>query len=443
MANLRGHVALHNEGWKVIPSTKKSLNYCYQKSIVTSKDAWRELAHNIKTDSVEFKESMKKNPGEAKDLLKKIHKMGTQHRKRVHKATKNTVKFEWRYGKESFKKAWDKLLLGTIHLSKRTKDDWWELKNIPGNFFKEVDQDFKKVKVIIKKLRGEKSKEIDVSWSESIKKASEEWNKEYKRSGTKRNSLEALPSIMWGHVKAFYYGVLKPTVKSIYKGGKKTVKVVGKVTRRLTIYPAGGAIIISGRAIYSLGKVFFYSGKIGIKFLSPTVEAGLLSGMGMLSMAAIAPTYTTGVSLGVFDQVAMSAVVAPSASAGKMMIDTSVYSGKYVGLMFYDLTKTAGKVTTGVFKSGVVLGYNAMTVIPVHMTMGVFDSAIFLAWDGPRLVIAYAKGEIDGNSINDLPVGSVVDLKKLKEKNIQVEVLSDDPKVIKKVLKKIPEDLRE
>jgi len=99
-----------------------------------------------------------------------------------------------------------------------------------------------------------------------------------------------------------------------------------------------------------------------------------------------------------------------------------------------------------------VLGYNALTAIPTHVVLGVEDTAVFLAWDGPRLVIATAKGRIkakdsktgESHSVGDLPVGTVVDLKKLEQQEgVKVEVLSTDSAVIKDVLEKIPSDVRE
>ena len=73
--------------------------------------------------------------------------------------------------------------------------------------------------------------------------------------------------------------------------------------------------------------------------------------------------------------------------------------------------------------------------------MGTVDGAIFLAWDGPRVVIAAAKGELKsqdkkGNiSAGELPVGSVVDLNRLRETGgVEVAIISEDAAVIKDVL---------
>jgi hypothetical protein len=113
----------------------------------------------------------------------------------------------------------------------------------------------------------------------------------------------------------------------------------------------------------------------------------------------------------------------------------------------YDAAAGVTKVAIHQAASGVVLGYNALTAIPTHVLLGAGDAAIFLAWDGPRLVIASAKGEVGSKDekakLSDLPVGTVVDLKKLRDAGVAVDLLTADENVIKEVLWKLQNDLRE
>ena len=158
-------------------------------------------------------------------------------------------------------------------------------------------------------------------------------------------------------------------------------------------------------------------------------------------------TYVTGTTVGVVNQAAFIGA-APIATVGSDITLSAVDAGKYVTFVSYDAVAGTSKVVINQASAAVVLGYNALTAIPAHAFMGVADSAVFLAYDGPRLVVAYAKGEItdaDGVSIgiDSLPVGSVVDLNALEAEGISVNVLSDDPAVIKKVLENLPGDLRE
>ena len=101
--------------------------------------------------------------------------------------------------------------------------------------------------------------------------------------------------------------------------------------------------------------------------------------------------------------------------------------------MIYDFSKGSTQSVYYALKSGVVLSYAALTVIPTHLLLSVPDATIFLAWDGPRLVIASVKGNYKG--FDSLPVGSVVDLEEARKQG-KVEILTDDQTIVKKVLEK-------
>ena len=198
-----------------------------------------------------------------------------------------------------------------------------------------------------------------------------------------------------------------------------------------------------------MGLTVYYVGKTGIKIVSPTVEGGLLSGMSLLSAGAVPVTYVTGGTVGAINQVAFTAA-GPAVAAGEAAVTTTVNTAGYVGFLAYDGVRGTTRVVINQAKTGIVIGYNAATAIPAHAVMGAVDTAIFLAWDGPRLVIASAQGRLkstDGKeefSAGDLPVGTAVDLKKLeKSDGIEIKVISEDPAVIRDVLQKLPCDLRE
>ena len=79
--------------------------------------------------------------------------------------------------------------------------------------------------------------------------------------------------------------------------------------------------------------------------------------------------------------------------------------------------------------------------------MGAADSVILLAWDGPRLILAKVSGRITRGTeafpVNDLPVGAVIDLEKLREeKDVKVENLEVTPDELQKILEKAPDDFR-
>jgi len=139
-------------------------------------------------------------------------------------------------------------------------------------------------------------------------------------------------------------------------------------------------------------------------------------------------------------------VAAPAAGVTQGVVTGTADTLMYGALVTYDAVAGTTKVFVNQVKSGVVLGYNALTAIPSQLLLGTVNSAVFLFWDGPRLTIATLKGEVDykGQSLQPgaLPVGSVIDLKTLSQENPgQLQIITDDPQVIENVLESLPKDL--
>ncbi|MCK5072351.1 MAG: hypothetical protein KAQ98_02930 [Bacteriovoracaceae bacterium] len=439
-ANFRGQKALYNDGWLIIPSTQKSLEYCHERSIGTAKEAWLEVMNKASDGSNEFYQSIRKKPEHFKRAVKFFHKYGKKGRKWINKKTDKIVSLEYEYSRKNFKKAWDSILIGTIHMNDLVHDDWERLKAIPVSYPSRIKNDFKKLKEMVSFLRSKKKNDIEVSWSDALSKARLEWNSEYEKSGRKKNTLVALPYVLWGHVKALWYGLIKPAGEEIEKKGtytgKKTMKWIGKGV----LFPVAGVVIISGRTIFSLGGIIYYTTKIGVKIIAKTVEGGLLASVSMLSVASTAPTWVAGKTAGAMNQVALST----SGVVGGASFTTLAAAGsstRYAGQLLYLFGKETGKLISGTTVSGVVLGYNALTQLPVQTFLTAVNGTVFLVYDGPKLFLAYANGDIAGSSVTELPVGSVVNMKELDKRGVKVKILTEDEKVIQKVLKKLPYDL--
>ena len=167
-----------------------------------------------------------------------------------------------------------------------------------------------------------------------------------------------------------------------------------------------------------------------------------------MSSSVVPVTYAAGGTLAAVNQVAFT-VAGPVAGTAQGVATTTVDTATYVGLVTYDATKGVTKVVINQAASGVVLGYNALTAIPTHLLLGVVDTVV-LAWEGPNLVVVALKGQLktggdspDKVSLGDLPVGTVVDMKKLEQsQGIKAEIISTDPAVIRDVLERLPDDLR-
>lgn len=206
---------------------------------------------------------------------------------------------------------------------------------------------------------------------------------------------------------------------------------------------------MTGRTIQAAGLTLFYTGRTGVKLISPTVESGLLTSLAILSVGAIPATAAGGTMYGAVNQVAFT-TAGPTAAVGEAAALTTFDTGKYVGFVTYDALAGTTKVAINQASSGVVLGYNALSALPAHLFMGAEDTAIFLAWEGPKLLIVKASGRLKSksgqadSSAGDLPVGTVINLKQLQStEGITVEVLSEDPKQIRDVLQQLPCDVRD
>lgn len=466
VGNLRGHKMLYHEGWRVITSTSKALDYAKERSLVSSRAALRQAVEEASHDTAAYKESISADVKASADLGRNTVRKGTERTGKILGETHSLANVELLYARKNFKKAMSSFVQGNLSIAKRTEEDRRELANLPGNYFKTLAGDFSNILELADSARKRFAEKIDPQWEQSFKKASREFRGEYEKSGTKQNTLIALGPILAGYLKSFYYGLAAPASKSIVKTG-----VVG--TSYVVFLPVTTTAVVAGRTVQSVGLTVYYAGKTGVNIVSSTVEGGLLSGLSLLSLSSVPVTYAAGATWGAMNQVAFS-TVGPAAGAVEAAATTTVHTAGYVGFVTYDAVKGATKIVINQAASGIVLGYNALTALPVHALMGVEDAAVFLFWDGPRLAVAVARGRIGTNkhretaaeatgdtpdiepgeadkssvpeetySLGDLPVGTVVDLKKLENTDgVDVEILSTDNAVIKEVLEKIPDDVR-
>lgn len=445
MGNLRGHRMLYNEGWYVVTSSRKALEYAKEHAIISSRDALRAAAASPAVRGKDYGADLKSDMKGAGETGKRVLSTGTELSGDILASTHRAGKAELAYTSETFRKAADVFVRGNLSLGKRTAEDRKELAALPGNYYADLKDDFSNIWELTTAANDTFAVKIEIGWEQAFSKASTEFRKEYDRSGESPNTLAALGPVLYGYLKAFYHGLVAPSSKTIVKTGASAVTYAGTYGIFL---PVAGTSIVAGRTIQAVGLSLYYTGKTGVKIIAPTVESGLLAGMSLLSLSAVPVTYAAGGTLGAVNQVAFTAG-APVAGAGQGVLTTGIDTAAYVGLVTYDAVKGVTTVVINQAASGVVLGYNALTAVPVHLLMGVEDAAVFLAWDGPRLVIALAKGDIKSGgapgraTMGHLPVGTVVDLKKFEQsQGTKVDVLTTDPSVIRDVLERLPDDLR-
>jgi hypothetical protein len=443
MANMRGHKMLYNEGWFIVTSSSRALAYAKEKSLVSSGAALRQLLHETTERSAEYREAIKSDARKSLDTGKDLVLSGTGQSREILAETHQLAKAEAAYSRQNFQKAMDAFVRGNMTIAARTAEERAELASLPGNYYRSLKDDFSNMFELTEEVRKRFSRKIDPAWESAFQKAAREFQAEYERSGEEPNSLMALGPILSGYLKSLYHGIAAPASKTIVK-----TTVAG--TTYAVFLPLAGTTIVAGRTVQSVGLTVYYAGKTGIKVVSPTVEGGLLSGLSLLSLSSVPVTYTLGGTLGAVNQVAYSAV-GPAAATVQAAATTGFHSAGYVGFVAYDAAKGTTRVVINQAASGVVLGYNALTAIPTHLLIAASDTAVFLAWDGPRLVIAAARGKVkfgkddaaESFSLGDLPVGTVVDLQKLQSVDgVTVDILSTDPAVIRDVIEKTPDDLR-
>lgn len=438
--NLRGHKLLYDEGWFVVSSTKKALEYAKVNSIEASSGNMRRIAKAVISRSKDLGGEVGEDVKDSYYLAENILNNGTTLTAAGGLVTAELVGMEFDYAERSFVDACEAFVQGHIHLARRTARDLHDLKSLPGNYFGDLRDDFSNIFELSSNANQAVSNKIALSWDRSFDEAATAFRDEYDQSGKRGNSLTALGDILTGYLKAFYSGVARPSAKALVEGSAKG-------SNSLVFLPGAMVTMVAGRTIEATGLTLYYSARTGYHVISPTLETGLLSSLSLLSMASVPVTAAGGAGLCALNQVAFTAA-APVYGAGKALTDTAIDTGKYVALVGHDITTHSSHVMINHVKTGVVLGYNALTAIPVHLFLGVADTAVFLAYDGPRLVIAVARGEIKhpagkrAFSVGSLPTGAVVDLHKLEqEKGVNVEVVTDDPEIISNVIKNIPKDM--
>jgi hypothetical protein len=441
IGNLRGHKLLYDEGWFVITSSRKALEYARRKSIVSSTEAIRKSLSDASRRAGALGRAAAGDLADSAETSVDIATSATARTAAIWSGSNELAGREFAYAEDGFKKAAESFVRGNVSLARRTEEDRRELAALPGNYFKDVKSDFSDVHEKVESARRRFAEKIDPAWEDSFRRASRDFKTEYDKSGDEHNSLAALGPILRAYLEAFYHGLAAPAAKTL-------VRAAAIGTSDAVFLPSAAATIVAGRTVRSAGLTVFYAGRTGAHLLSPTVEGGLLGGVALLSAGAVPLTYVGGAALGAVNLVAFTAA-APAVGSVQASADEAYDAGKYASLVVYDAGTGTTTVLIDQVESGVVLGYNALSAVPTQALLGGADTAVFLAWDGPRLLLAAARGRLksgaDGKeySVGELPAGTVVNLKALGRKDgVTVEPVSTDPAVIQKVLEKIPADAR-
>ncbi|MCC5815258.1 MAG: hypothetical protein JJT78_10910 [Leptospira sp.] len=424
---------LHKNGWKVIPSTEKSLKTAKESSTMTAK-------HAMAAVLLKKGERVTTYPKELKTAIQDVRNWGVEFeqseeetRRRIRENSWNLARKEMVASGNFLNQSKDSFVLGYLMYFERTEEDFKELKNIPGGYYNDLKSDFSNIYKESAKIRKENSEKLTKSWKGAIENGLQVYKDSYYKSGERANSLLAVVDILGGYTMAMSEFFLKPVGTSLMSSGE--ILLWDGV-----ILPVSTSSLFAGRTLASTGMTLFYTSKVGVKTISPTIEAGFLSSVALVSASATVPTVVGGESLRAFNQVTVVAGTESARAAGTIGA-IGYKTGEMVVGMSYDFGKDSTVSALYGLKTGVVLGYTALTVIPTQLVLSAPDSVFFLAWDGPRLVVAKSKGNL--KQWGNVPAGTIVDLEKAKKQGVEVEIVTDDPKVIKEVIEAQDKDLKE
>lgn len=441
VANIQGHKTLYQDGWFIITSSQQALTFAKKHSIDSSAQALVQAKKSIGIHSTTYVDNLKKDLRNSKQTTKDIFNKGTDRSIDIVIGTHDLVQKEISYSKDSASEAWQSLVSGYVYLGERTQESRTALGKLPGSYVDNISDDFSELSATFKEMRERSTTDIIGQWDNALTHAETEFKQAYQKSGEKDDSITGLWTLLKGYGKGIYRGLFKPAAASSWQTAKYTVKVAGAAV----FLPIASTYILSKNTLQSSGMAIYYTGKTGIEVISPTLKGGYLASMSLLSAGAVPVTYVTGTTLGVINQVG-STIAAPVAGLAQGAATTTGDTLAYGTLVTYDAIAGTTKVFVEQIKSGVVLGYNALTALPAHLLLGSVNTAYFLVWDGPKLAIASVQGDVNYKAETlqpgALPVGAVVDLKSLQNNSdLQVKLISDDPEVVNQVLESLPKDL--
>ena len=442
IANLKGHESLYSEGWFIITSSEKAMDYAKQHSIDSSAQAITKAKNSIKLRTETYQNDVLDTASASLDRTEELMDQGTQRTKSILSNTNQLSAQQWSVSQQQAVEAWHSVINGYVYLADATEDSIRALQNVPGDYQENVKKDFDDLFTKYQHLRSNSATNIKNEWDNALTLGEAHFQQAYTDSAQQSNSLTGLGVLLWGYVKGAYEGVFKPAVKTSWQMTKYSSVIAGEVV----FLPIASTYILTKNSLQASGLAFYYAGKTTVEVLAPTLTGGFHASVSLLSAGSVPLTYIGGTSMGMINQAA-STVAAPTIATVEGVAKATADTLQYGALVTYDALAGTTKVFVNQFQSGVVLGYNALTAIPSHLLLGAANSAVFLLYDGPRLSIATLRGQVDfqGNTLQPgaLPVGSVVDLKALSaNEKMQLDIISSDPELIEKVLNEMPKDLK-
>ena len=189
VGNLRGHKMVYNEGWYIVTSSRKALDFAKDHSITRSGDALAEAAASAAGRSKDYTTNIASDVKGAVEGGKRVVSTGTELTGDILKTTHRAGKAELTYASETFHKAGESFIQGNLSLGKRIAEDRKELAALPGNYFTDLKDDFSNIWELTSTANDKFAGKIETGWDKAFDKAASEFKKEYDRSGESQNTL--------------------------------------------------------------------------------------------------------------------------------------------------------------------------------------------------------------------------------------------------------------
>lgn len=233
---------------------------------------------------------------------------------------------------------------------------------------------------------------------------------------------------------AAIYGLVDMAGSNLVAGTTATAGTVAGYSEKGVAQVA--SVVVKGSG-YAAGKGVQY---IGIPLASAGIAVGggtvgtAVGGAGMVSGGVVRVAGETGS----VTTKAFGNIIAGTTAVGGTA--ASIAAGTASGV--YELSKAVVVPTGYVSGSGIVLSYGTMSHLAAHSILAVSDASyMVLSLEGPRWVLYAVKGKTDDGE--NLPVGAVIDLKKMQEAGEEIYYLPVSDEEMKTVVESVYENLPE
>lgn len=202
-----------------------------------------------------------------------------------------------------------------------------------------------------------------------------------------------------------------------------------------------GAGYVAGKTVKGGGYV---AGKTVQYVAIPLASAGITVGGGAIGTAVGVTGAVTGGTVVVTGEASSAAtnVFGNVLGGTTLAAGTAVSTAGGAAYGVYELSKAVIVPTGYELGGGIVLSYETLSQLSAHTILAVSDCAyMVLSLEGPRWVLYAVKGNTGKG--DDLPVGAVVDLKKMKEQGEEIYNLPVSDEEMKKIVESVYDSLPE